>query len=88
MKRSTLGLEIHKQRITDLAACAMREVVKTDVFKNADIREDFLLSRLKTRVKVVRRGETIRYFLAVPEINQSFFNEVMTSSEFQTEVQS
>ena len=86
MKRSTLGLEIHKQRIVDLARTAMSEVIKTDDFKNAAIREDFILSRLKTRVKVTRRGAVIRYFLSVPEVNQSFIKDVPVSSEFETPV--
>jgi hypothetical protein len=86
MKRSTLGIEIHKQRITELAQAALQEVIKTEKFKNADIRTDFILSRLRTRVKVVRRGAIIKYMLSVPEINQSFFKEVPTRSEFETAV--
>jgi hypothetical protein len=83
MKRGTLGLEIHKQRLTELAEAAMLEVEKLPVFEGADIRREFIVSRLKTRISCVRRGATITYTLIVPEVNQTFVRRERTDSEFQ-----
>jgi hypothetical protein len=81
MKRTAKGIEQHKSIIQHLADSAAEQCVKV-VDSSLIPHYPLLVSRLRTRVKCVRRGQSVYYSLAVPEINQSFLKTVATSTEF------